>query len=75
MCDVVNDERNNSDNIYIKKLDMRIGIHTGKIIGGIIGAKVVHYDIFGQHVLITNKIESNGSGGRVCISDTTYRLL
>ena len=75
MCEIVNDERNNSDNKYIKKLDMRIGIHTGKIIGGIIGAKVVHYDIFGQDVLITNKIESNGLGGRVCVSDTTYRLL
>jgi class 3 adenylate cyclase len=39
---------------------MRIGIHTGRIVGGIIGTKVVRYDIFGQDVLIANKMESNG---------------
>jgi len=54
---------------------MRIGIHTGKIVGGVIGSKVVRYDIFGQDVLIANKMESNGEKGHVNISDSTLALL
>lgn len=54
---------------------MRIGIHTGRIVGGIIGTKVVRYDIFGQDVLIANKMESNGKQGCVCISENTLDLL
>lgn len=33
-----------------KNLDMRCGIHTGKIVAGIIGSKLVRYDIFGEGV-------------------------
>ena len=54
---------------------MRIGIHTGKIIGGIIGAKLVRYDIFGKDVQIANKMEANGIKYAVCISEQTYKLL
>ena len=36
-------------------LDMRIGIHTGTIIGGIIGTEIVRYDIYGPDVMIANK--------------------
>lgn len=42
---------------------MRIGIHTGDIIGGIIGTDVVRYDIYGKNVLIANKMEQNGVVG------------
>lgn len=42
---------------------MRIGIHTGSIIGGIIGTNIVRYDIYGRDVLIANKMESNGKAG------------
>ena len=36
---------------------MRIGIHTGKVTGGMIGTKTVNYDIYGQDVLIANKVQ------------------
>ena len=75
MINIIADERARARNPALSKLDMRIGIHTGKIVGGIIGAKVVRYDIFGQDVLIANKMESNGIGGAVCISDSTYQLI
>ena len=39
---------------------MRIGIHTGVLIGGIIGTEVVRYDIYGADNMIANDIESNG---------------
>jgi hypothetical protein len=54
---------------------MRIGIHTGQVVAGIIGTKVVRYDIFGEGVLIANKMESNGVPGKVCISEDTQRVL
>ena len=54
---------------------MRIGIHTGDIIGGVIGTDIVRYDIYGPNVLIANKMESNGEKGRIMISDETFRLI
>jgi len=39
------------------QLNMRVGIHTGNIIAGIIGSKLVRYDIFGEGVLIAKEIE------------------
>lgn len=56
-------------------LDMRIGIHTGKIIGGIIGTDIVRYDIYGRDVLIANKMESNGKEGHIMVSSQTKNLL
>ena len=75
MIEIINDEREKTDNPALKNLDMRIGIHTGRIVGGIIGTKVVRYDIFGPDVLIANKMESNGQAGSVVISEATYELL
>lgn len=40
---------------------MRIGVHTGKIMGGVVGTDVVRYDIYGEDVTIANMMESNGS--------------
>ena len=44
---------------------MRIGVHTGKVIGGIIGTDVVRYDIYGIDVVIANKMESYGEKGKL----------
>lgn len=51
--------------INFDKLDMRIGVHTGKIIGGVLGTDIVRYDIYGPDVLIANKMESKGEKGQV----------
>ncbi|CAG9325164.1 unnamed protein product [Blepharisma stoltei] len=56
-------------------LNMRIGIHTGNIIGGITGTNIVRYDIYGKDVLIANQIESNGLAGRVSVSEATKNLI
>ena len=61
--------------VNFEKLDMRIGIHTGPVIAGIIGSTVVRYDIFGSDVLIANKMESAGVPGRINISEDTKKLL
>jgi len=75
MINIIREVRESNFQLDFKSLDMRIGIHTGRIVGGIIGTKVVSYDIFGQDVLIANKMESNGKQGCVCISENTLELL
>ena len=75
MIDIIREIRETSKEQSLKDLDMRIGIHTGRVVAGIIGSKVVRYDIFGEGVLIANKMESNGVPGRVCVSEDTRRIL
>lgn len=58
-----------------KFLDLKVGIHTGSVIAGIIGSKVVRYDIFGQGVLIGNKIQQFSAPGEVCVSEDTRNLI
>lgn len=53
------------DSIDYQGLDMRIGIHTGSIIGGVLGTEIVRYDIYGPDVLIANKMESKGEKGKL----------
>jgi class 3 adenylate cyclase len=54
---------------------MRIGVHTGEVIAGIIGTKIVRYDIYGPDVLIANKMESGGKPGTINVSDVTMNLI
>ncbi|CAG9320535.1 unnamed protein product [Blepharisma stoltei] len=56
-------------------LGMRIGIHTGNIIGGIAGTSIVRYDIYGDDVLIANKMESSGVAGSINVSEATKNLI
>lgn len=75
MINIIADVRENSENESLKELDMRIGIHTGRIVAGIIGTKIVRYDIFGSDVLIANKMESNGLPGEVVVSEDTKKTI
>ena len=47
----------------------------GSYIGGIIGTDIVRYDIYGQDVLIANKMESNGIEGNLLVSESTKKML
>ncbi|KAL4496221.1 hypothetical protein ABPG72_012958 [Tetrahymena utriculariae] len=67
--------RNVRSIINFEELDMRIGVHTGRIIGGVIGTDIVRYDVYGSDVTIANKMESNGERGKILISQVTYDLL
>merc|ERR1712232_25292 len=56
-------------------LDMRIGLHCGKFIGGVIGTKRLRFDVWGEDVLIGNSIESNGRPGMICVSQQAKEVL
>lgn len=55
--------------------EIRIGIHTGPLVAGIVGLKKWQYDIWGDTVNIASRMESSGEVGKVNISEATYNLV
>ncbi|MCA9717671.1 MAG: adenylate/guanylate cyclase domain-containing protein, partial [Myxococcales bacterium] len=51
---------------------MRVGIHTGPVVAGIVGVKKFAYDIWGDTVNIAARLESAGEAGRINLSRATY---
>jgi class 3 adenylate cyclase/sensor domain CHASE-containing protein len=56
-------------------LSMRIGIHTGPVIAGVIGIKKFIYDLWGDTVNIASRMESHGIPGCIHLSEETYECL
>lgn len=56
-------------------IDIRIGIHTGAVVAGIIGQKKFSYDLWGDTVNTASRMESHGEVGKIQVSETTYQLL
>ncbi len=57
-----------------EKLEMRIGIHTGTIIAGVVGIKKFQYDIWGDTVNVAARMEQESEPGKINISHETYLL-
>jgi class 3 adenylate cyclase len=53
----------------------RIGVHTGPVVAGVVGARKFAYDIWGDTVNVASRIESQSEAGRVNISESTYDLI
>ncbi len=54
---------------------LRIGVHTGPVIAGVVGTKKVSYDIWGDTVNTASRMESSGSVSEINISAMTYMLV
>ncbi|XP_071571672.1 adenylate cyclase type 9 [Temnothorax nylanderi] len=56
-------------------VNMRVGVHTGTILCGIVGTKRFKFDVWSNDVTLANKLESTGKPGRVHLSENTLRFL
>ena len=56
-------------------LQVRVGIASGPVVAGVIGKRMVVYDVWGDAVTIASGMESHGVAGRVQVSESTQRQL
>jgi len=59
----------------LSHFDIRIGLHTGAVVAGIVGSKKWQYDIWGDTVNIASRMESKSMPGRINLSETTYQQI
>jgi class 3 adenylate cyclase len=57
------------------RFDVRIGIHTGPVVAGVVGKYKFSYDIWGDTVNVASRIESSCEAGKISVSEVTYNLL
>jgi len=55
--------------------DIRVGINTGPVVAGVVGAKKFAYDIWGDTVNIASRMESASEPGKINISENTYEII
>lgn len=63
------DEENN------EQVNMRVGVHTGTVLCGIVGTRRFKFDVWSNDVFLANTMESSGEPGRVHISEASYHFL
>lgn len=57
------------------QVNMRVGVHTGKVICGLVGTRRFKFDVWSNDVTLANQMESSGKAGKVHISETTLEFV
>lgn len=71
----MNEMKNNSTDENKAIWGLRVGVHTGPVIAGVVGSKKISYDIWGDTVNTASRMESSGAVGEINISGMTYMLV
>ncbi|MBD2756653.1 adenylate/guanylate cyclase domain-containing protein [Spirosoma validum] len=69
------DRKEENDVIGKPAFEMRIGIHSGPVVAGVVGVKKFQYDVWGDTVNTASRVESNGQPGKVNVSESIFNLL
>lgn len=75
MQEVVSQRKIERSKINKPAFEMRIGIHTGPVVAGIVGVKKFTYDIWGDTVNTASRFEAESAAGKINISQQTYDLV
>jgi adenylate cyclase len=67
--------RERKANLGDKTFNIRVGIHSGSVVAGIVGVKKFAYDIWGDTVNTAARMEQNSVSGKINVSETTYNLV
>lgn len=66
-------EERNSESSY--KWEMRVGMHSGGVVAGVVGRVKFTYDLWGDTVILASRLEAAGEAGKINISASTHALI
>src|SRR5215475_3967792 len=58
--------------LHLPRWDLRVGLHTGPVIAGVVGRRKFIYDVWGDAVNIAARMESAGTAGKINVSEAIY---
>lgn len=58
-----------------QSLTLRLGLHTGPVVAGVIGTKKFAYDLWGETVNLASRMQSQGAPGKIQVTEAVYTNL